>query len=399
MGLRAELKKTDPFLLTVSLGHTFMHWYPATFFIILPYLAKDLGLSYSQAGFLITIESFAGALINIPAGMIVDVIGKTSLIMVVSLAWTGIPYFFVGLVKNYAIILICMVLIGIGVYLWHPAAISILSSRYPDRRGFSLAIHSLGANLGDTVAPLVIGLALTFISWRTTLFFNIIPGLLMGFILWRFLFNKSMSKAYVNGEGHNLRDYWIGIRELSKNLDFILLSFLSGLRAMTQMGLVTFLPIYLAKELNLSPVLVGGYVAIMQGAGMASPLFSGWISDKKGRKPVINAGLFTTSLMLFLLVFLNIKWLFIAVMAFLGFFLYSLRPVLLAWTMDITPKEMSGTAVGILFGVQSVFMTISPIGCGIIADYYGLTAAFYFLAGTILCANILTIFVRQKGDN
>ncbi len=397
MGIGAELKRVDSLICTISLGHTFTHWYPATFFIILPYLAKDLGLSYSQVGFLISIESLAGTLINLPAGVIVDVIGKTSLIMVIALAWAGIPYFFVGLVDNYYIILFCMVFIGIGNYLWHPAAMSILSTRYPDRRGFALALHSLGANLGDTMAPLVIGLALTFITWRTSLFFNIIPGLLMGFILWRFLFNQSGSHRDIKGEGQkiSLKNYWIGIGELVRNKDFIFLSFLSGLRAMTQNGLATFLPIYLVKELNLNPALVGSYIAVMQGAGIASSPFSGWVSDKRGRRPVVNAGLFTTSLIIFLLVFLNIRWLFIAVMAFLGFFLYSLRPVIFAWIMDATPKELGGTTVGILFGVQSLFMTISPFVCGIIADQFGLTVAFYFLAATILCANILTFFVKR----
>ena len=397
MSIGADLKRVDSLIFTVSLGHTFTHWYPATFFIILPYLAKDLGLSYSQAGLLITLQSLAGTLINLPAGVVVDVIGKTSLIMVISLAWAGIPYFFLGLVENYYIILFCMVFIGVGNFLWHPPAMSILSARYPDRRGFALAIHSLGANLGDTLAPLAIGLSSNLISWRTSLFFNIIPGLLMGFILWRFLFNQSGSPNEIKGESQNisLKNYWIGIRGLVRNKDFIFLSLLSGLRAMTQNGLATFLPIYLVKELNLNPALVGSYIAVMQGAGIASSPFSGWVSDKRGRKPVVNAGLFTTSLIIFLLVFLNMRWLFIAVMAFLGFFLYSLRPVIFAWIMDATPKEMGGTTVGILFGVQSLFMTISPFVCGIIADHFGLTVAFYFLAVTILFANILTFFVKK----
>lgn len=289
-----------------------------------------------------------------------------------------------------------MAFIGVGNFLWHPAAMSILSARYPDRRGFALALHSLGANLGDTVAPLVTGLVLTFISWRTSLFFNIIPGLLMGFFLWRFLFNQSGSHNDIKGESQNisLRNYWMGIGGLLRNKDFIFLSFLSGLRGMTQNGIATFLPIYLVKELNLNPALVGNYIAVMHGAGIASSPFSGWISDKRGRRPVVNAGPFTTSLILFLLVFLNIRWLFIAVMAFLGFFLYSLRPVIFAWIMDATPKEMGGTTVGILFGVQSLFMTISSFVCGIIADHFGLNVAFYFLGVTILCANILTIFVK-----
>ena len=108
----------------------------------------------------------------------------------------------------------------------------------------------------------------------------------MGFVLWRFLFStKTTEEVDAKAKSLSLRNYWTGMKGFSKNRNFIILSFLSGLRAMTQMGLATFLPIYLVKELSLSPALVGGYIAIMQGAGMASPPISGLISDKKGRKP------------------------------------------------------------------------------------------------------------------
>jgi len=48
----AKIKKTDPTLVAVSLGHGITDWYQNSLFIILPYLSKDLGLTYSQVGIL-----------------------------------------------------------------------------------------------------------------------------------------------------------------------------------------------------------------------------------------------------------------------------------------------------------------------------------------------------------
>jgi len=89
------------------------------------------------------------------------------------------------------------------------------------------------------------------------------------------------------------------------------------------------------------------------------------------------------------------KW-FVLLVAVLGFFLFAVRAVLQAWLLDATPPGMGGSAVGILFGMQALGMAIGPITAGIIADHYGIMAAFYFLAGTIIVANLL-IFVTPAG--
>ena len=44
-----------------------------------------------------------------------------------------------------------MAFVGVGNYLWHPAAISTLSEKYPDKRGFAIAIHAMGPNVGGTL--------------------------------------------------------------------------------------------------------------------------------------------------------------------------------------------------------------------------------------------------------
>jgi len=111
---------------------------------------------------------------------------------------------------------------------------------------------------------------------------------------------------------------------------------------------------------------------------------------------VLTAGLLTTSLLLVAMVVLRLNFLFIGVLAFLGFFLFSLRPVMFAWTMDMAPKNVSGTTVSALFGVQSLFSAIAPAVCGFIADRFGILYAFYFLALTIFAANFLVYLIPDK---
>ena len=83
---------------------------------------------------------------------------------------------------------------------------------------------------------------------------------------------------------------------------------------------------------------------------------------------------------------------FVFFIALLGFFLFAIRAVLQAWLLDATPREMGGTAIGILFGTQAVGAAIGPLLGGLIADRYGLIAAFYFLAFTVGVANVFVFF-------
>ena len=72
----ARIKKTDPILVALTIGHGITDWYPGTLYIVLPYLAKDLGLTYSEVGILMGWNSFSSFFVNVPGGIIVDMVGK-----------------------------------------------------------------------------------------------------------------------------------------------------------------------------------------------------------------------------------------------------------------------------------------------------------------------------------
>lgn len=396
----AQLKQTDSLLWLIALGHTFTHWCPATFYLLLPFLQSELELSYSQVGLLITVRSVVNLFINIPSGMIVDLIGRRGLMMGVALAATGLPYFLVGLSQTYFWVVFFMAFVGMGNYLWHPAAISTLSDNYPQRRGFAIAVHALGPNIGESIAPFLVGLLLLYLSWRNVLFLNLLPGLAITAILWKYLFGSAEVQSE-RKKGVSFSSYLGGLKTMARNPSLLSLVLVAGMRSMTQTGLHTFLPIYLTHHVGLSSALTGLYISVAQTAGMISTPFAGSISDRSGRKRVIAAGLFSTSIVLIILAYFQVTSIFIAVLALLGFFLYAIRPVIWAWVFDLAPKDLGGTTVSFFSASQSLLGSLSPILCGFIADRWGIVAAFYFLAGTILVANLIVLSIpeaaREKG--
>ena len=383
----------------ISAGHMMTHWYPATFYLLLPLIAKDLGLSFSQIGSILTCQFVAGALSNLPGGMVVDAVGRKGLLMAVALSWVGLPYLVMGFSYSYWMLLACAALVGIGNNLWHPTAIPLLAQNHPERRGLVVSIHAMGGNLGDAIAPLAVGAMLTVLSWRDVVVMNVIPGVAAAVLLLLLLGRAGGADLHPDrpdsrgrSAGHSLT----GVRLLLANRTVLMLSLGSGVRAMTAMTLLTFLPIFLANELGYAPAWVGGILFALQAAGFAAAPLSGHLSDRMGRRNVIVASMVMSAVVLLFMAFAGRSPAFVLFVAFLGFFLFAIRAVLQAWLLDATPKHLGGTSIGILFGAQAVGSAIGPLIGGVIADHYGIIATFYYLAATIVVANMFILFTPDE---
>lgn len=380
----------------ISLGHSLTHWYPATFFLLLPIIGKELGLSYTEIGLIMTVQNAVGAVTNLPGGIIVDALGRQGRLMALSLFWVGFPYFLMAFTHSYWMLLACMVLIGIGNNLWHPAAISTLGRRFPDRKGLALSFHGMGGNLGEALAPLIIGMLLTVLTWRTVVVVNLIPGVVMAVMLLLALGTMNLApkaSGRKEGEKWSWAGYVAQLRLLFESRTLALLATCAFFRSGAQSALLTFLPLYLANNMGYSPAGIGVALFVLQAVAFSSAPLAGYASDRLGRKGVMSGALVMTAVvMLLMAVAAESTWV-IFLIALLGFFMYATRPVLQAWSLEAAPASVGGTVVGIMFGVQALGAAISPLTGGAIADSYGLSGTFYFLTALIVVANVVILFI------
>jgi MFS family permease len=87
-----------------------------------------------------------------------------------------------------------------------------------------------------------------------------------------------------------------------------------------------------------------------------------------GRKQILVSSMLATAVVLAAMAFTGGSPLFIALVAVLGFFLYATRPVIQAWMLDSTPKNMAGSSIGVLFGAQALGGALGPLLGGMVAD-------------------------------
>lgn len=373
----------------MALGHGFTHWFVTGFFLILPYLSQEFGLSFSQAGSIVAAKSAVTSSANLPAGAICDMFDRRRLLMVIAIVWPSLFYLILGVSDVYLIALVSAALVGFGSALWHAPAMSTLTNTFPKRKGFALSIHETGANLGDLLAPVTIGFMLAALTWRTTLFANILPAFLVAVLIWY----AAPKSGTLTRNAMTWRTYGDALKTMFTNRMLLALSAISACRTMGQMALSTFLPIYLAYELKLDPIAVGLYVGILTAASIFTGPVMGTLSDRVGRRPILLFGLAAASLLVSSLGVSRMGLPFIAALFLLGLFLFSMRPVIFAYALDVTAKEVTSSVISFVYGMNTLFASLSPLIAGFIADAFGLTYTFFFVGGLILAAFVVALFL------
>ena len=379
----------------VSAGHGVTHWVNGIFIVLLPFIAQDLSLTYTTTGSMVTIFFIAAVVVTIISGPIIDISKKYILSQFLCLISGALALLLLSGATSTLILATAAVFIGICVSGWHTPSIPYLSLLYDKNRGLALSIHTVGASLGDGIAPPIAGLIMLVLSWQQTSLLLAIPVAFMGFYVLRSL-PQIRSDQDTENNSSGKYNYWEGLKGLLSNRDMLILCILAGLWSMTQNGLVVFLPLYLVGEMQSSPVLVGfALFSIQLGAVFGGPIV-GTLSDRVGRRPVVIYSLIISAIVLIIIPLLENVYLFILMSSLAGCSLYSIRPVIHSWTMDISAGQTSGSAISMLFTAQAALTGLIPIIGGLTADIFGLKLVFVLLTLTSILALILSFLMPKR---
>ena len=381
--------------LMVGVGHGATHWVAATFYLLLPWIKETLQISYTKAGILVAVFHLASFLANFASGALTDITGKRVLMQSGSLTLGALALGGTSLAWSVIPLVLMIAIIGATNNAWHPAAISFLSERYPDNRGYALAVHALGANVGDSIAPLMVGAVLGMLSWQDTALVSTVPVFVVAFWIWTVLSRHETISPAETKETQKV-PYLSELKIMFRQFELLGLSMMSGFRAAAQVGLLMFVPLYLTDVLEAGPMMTGVGFSLMQlGGVLSSPVAGAW-SDRIGRRPIVVGGLALSTLVIAFLAIAGSQILFVSGIAFLGFVLYGVRPVVHSWALDLTSKTMGGTVISLVFGTQSLFSIGIPVLSGMVADLFGLQRVFWLLAGLILVSNLIAFILKDS---
>lgn len=389
-------KPVTPAIL-LSLGHGATHYTFGTLVILVPFIKQALGLSYTEAGLIVSTFHVTGFFANFATGLAVDVSGRRMLFMVLSALICGATMLAVGLSSSLLLICAAAGVMSIGVQGWHAPAFAYLAEQYDKAKGMVFSIHVVAANVAEALAFFVGGQIMAkTASWETTAIYGAIPALLSSVVLLFVLLPKERAGRQGQGQGMGLSDYVSGYVRLLKNTPAMMVCLVSALRTMAQNGLLVFIPLYLIDILGVSAILMGTAMLVMQVAGGVATPVGGYTADRYGPRPVLFVCITVTSVAIVAATLITDPTAYIVCISLVGFVLFAIRPVLQRWIVDLVPNQFRGSATSVMFSMQAAANAITPIIGGWIADTYGMLQVFYFLAAVMLAANLVTAVLPKS---
>jgi MFS family permease len=161
----------------VGYAHAVSHFFHLMIPPLFPWLMKDFDLSFTEAGFLMTVFFVVSGTGQALAGFVVDRAGARPVLFsgVLMLVLSGIA---LGIAQNYPMLMLAAALAGAGNAVFHPADFTLLNHRVSlPRLGHAFSVHGLSGNLGWAAAPFLMTSVAVFAGWRMAGFAAALVGL------------------------------------------------------------------------------------------------------------------------------------------------------------------------------------------------------------------------------
>ena len=332
-----------------------------------PVLIVELGINKGTMGLLISAYSLVYGLMQIPAGMLTDVLGPRKTILGFT-ALTVVGVFLFWLSYRLELLYVAQLMIGIGCSVFYINAVSIIGRWFPaDRKATAIGILSASSGLGNFTSYMGFPLANTlFGGWRS-LYFMVVVILVVNYVMNFFILKnspsgngitkKSSSKLFATF-GEALRDR----RLYPFIVGYVLLSF--------SWVFMTWMPQLLIETKGFTYIEAGVISSVGTIAGIPGCIAMGIISDRlrKRKLPIV---LFSSLYVLLLITFLFAPgWVPVLVYATLSgaiSFCMSLWVLFFSMVPEVLPAEKASIGLGLLNGIGTIgFSVITPIFGGLI---------------------------------
>lgn len=163
----ASLRADATVISLVGFAHGTSHFYHFVLPTLFPFLMRDFGLSFTQAGALMTAFFVISGVGQALAGFVVDRFGALR-VLYGGMALLALSGLVLAAADSYPMLLAAAAVAGLGNSVFHPADYTLINRRVSTPRlGHAFSVHGLSGSLGWAAAPpFVFALAETW-GWRS----------------------------------------------------------------------------------------------------------------------------------------------------------------------------------------------------------------------------------------
>jgi FSR family fosmidomycin resistance protein-like MFS transporter len=379
-------------LLAAAALHTCNDAFFYVLFPLLPFIAAELGLSYTEVGLVNAAFAGSSGLFQLPAGLLGQRAGEYAL-LVWGNGWVAVGLGAMAAAASFPLLLGMAVLAGLGGNLQHPLAASLVARAYAGRRrGLAIGTLNFAGDLGKLAAPGLVTVVAPGFGWRATLvglgvfgvFFSAAIGLARKWV--RPPSAPTVDSATPTGARRP--------RAFDLPRSYALLTAVGMLDATTRTAALTFLPFILAAR-GMGVGEIGLMFGVIFAGGALGKLACGPLGDRFGGFGVVLATETMTALALCGLVWgpLGAS---LAVAVVLGFGLNGTSSVLYAAVAAFVPQHNHGVGYGLYYTATQCAAALSALGYGVLADHLGLDWTFAAMAGLTFAVVPLAAPIRRR---
>jgi MFS family permease len=167
----------------VGVAHACSHFSQLVMPPLFPWFMKDFGLSFTQAGFLVTVFFVVSGVGQAVAGFVVDRVGARP-VLLFGVGTVAVSAIVLGLASGYAGLVAAAAVAGAGNSIFHPADFTLLNRRVsPSRLGHAFSVHGLAGNLGWALAPVSMAGIASIADWHVAALCAAAVGLVVFLVL------------------------------------------------------------------------------------------------------------------------------------------------------------------------------------------------------------------------
>lgn len=358
--------------------------------------STEMGLAYSAFFALYAITQF-------PSGAFADRFGSVQVITGGALV-AGAGALWVLLTPPFALMVAAMAIIGAGTGAHKTVSIRLLSNIHPSHLGRALGVFDTIGAFGGVVAPLLVAAVLGYGLGGWPAFFGATG---VAFVVGAAAFygrTRRRSALTADPEGTEQVIPWRSYRRTFRRPRVVAFAFLTILFAFAYNGLVSFLPLMLTVEGNVTPAIASVVYSVLFAASVVQ-IVSGEAADRFGplRTITVSLGLATIGIGSLLGVIslgggeLSSLGGLIAVggvVLLIGVGAHGYRPARDVYVVSILPEATTGGTLGVIRTLLMGSAAISPTVIGYLGDRFGFFVAFIVI---LLVAGSATMLALVLG--
>ncbi len=378
-------------LFSFSAFHFIDDGFTDSIYLLLPFIAAELNLSFSQVGLLKGVFSGSMSLLQVPLSLLGERIGE---LVVIALGTFGLASGFLILssVYTYPAILLSLIFAkGMGGG-QHGLSSSLLSRVFEiSGRRAAMGTYNFSGDLGKVCFPFLLTLMINWWGWRNAVFNLSILGLIAGAVLWGLARKNAPPLLSPSRERMVSKKSDWGIRNRKS---FSALLTIGVIDIMTRNALLTFLPFLLLRK-GIPAAQIGYALTLLFAGGAVGKFTCGVLAEWFGIIPMVVGTEVLTSAGILCLTWFEPSMIWI-LLPFVGIVLNGTSSVLYATVAEIISPMARSRGYGLYYAITLGSGAVSPMVYGLLTDSLGLSFTIISAALMVLLTIPLSRYLSRK---